>query len=104
MGATRVRGHTVHRDGQTYQRGPYTQRRSTQRRRPRHKLKPKRALRNARKAIKAARRNQGWAFALYASAAGSEMLAFTVMRGGGGLLSVLGVGLTGLGTAMRRRT
>ena len=103
MVGTRVRGHTVHREGRTYQRGPYTQQRARAVK-PRRKLKLKRVVRNARKALKAAHANQGWAFAFYASAAGSELFAFTVFRGGGGLLSALGVGLTGLGTAMRKRT
>jgi hypothetical protein len=103
MPSARVRSHTVHRDGQTYQRGPYT-RRTTGRKRPRWTFKPKRAARNWRRAVKAARKNRGFTFALYGTAATSEILAFTVFRGGGALLSVTGVGLTGLGTWMRKRT
>jgi len=103
MASTRVRGHTVHRDGQTYQRGPY-QRRTKRPKRKAWKLKPKRALRNFRKAAKAARRNQGWAFLAYAGAGSSEILAFTAFRGGGALLSVAGVGLGATATWLRRHS
>src|SRR5262245_31990343 len=117
MARTRVRTHVVHGPNGTYTRQHHSrQTRNGQwqrtdrnfkpykRRRPRWKLKPKRAKRNLKRAWKAAQRNKGWSFALYGTAATSEILAFTLFRGGGALLSVTGVGLTGLGTWMRKRT
>ena len=108
MARQRVRTHVVHGKRGTYTRtehsrvGPNGQPKPRPRK-PR-KVRPKRALRNARKALRAAKRNQGFAFLAFGSAAVSEAMAFTVLRGGGGLLSALGTGLFGLGTAMRART
>jgi hypothetical protein len=119
MARTRVRTHVVHGKDGTYTRKTHSrQTRGGQwqrtdrngkpvrpaRRRPRWKLKPKRAARNFKRAYRAAKKNKGWTFALWGTAASSEILAFTVFRGGGALLSVTGVGLTGLGTWMKKRT
>ena len=104
MATERVRTHVVHGKHGTYTRTSHTRQTNRRRRQPRWKLKPKRALRNAKRAYRAAKRNQGWTFALWGAAASSEILAFTAFRGGGALLSVAGVGLTGLGTWMRGRT
>jgi hypothetical protein len=115
MATTRVRTHVVHGKQGTYTRKQHS--RSTRgggwqrtdpngkpkpRPKPKHRLKPKRALRNAKRAYRAAKRNKGWTFLLWGSAASSEILAFSVFRGGGALLSVAGVGLGGLGTWMKR--
>jgi hypothetical protein len=112
-----VRTHVVHRqDGTTYTRhyhsrstrGGQWQRTDSKgnfkrRPKPRHRFKPRRALRNAKRAYRAAKGNHGWTFLLWSSAATSEILAFSIFRGGGALLSVAGVGLGGLGAAMKRR-
>lgn len=104
MATERVRTHVVHRDGKTYTRTSHTRHTNRRRRPPSWKLKPKRALRNAKRAYRAAKRNQGWTFALWGTAATSEILAFTAFRGFGALFSVAGVGLTGLGAWMRGRS
>lgn len=115
MARTRVRTHVVHGPNGTYTRHYHSRQtrdgkwhptdsngQFKRRPKPRHRLNPKRALRNAKRAWKAAQKNKGWTFLLWGSAASSEILAFSIFRGGGAVLSVAGVGLGGLGTWMRR--
>lgn len=118
MARTRVRTHVVHGRNGTYTRHYHSRQTAggqwqrtdrngkplnKRRPKPRHRFSPRRALRNAKRAYRAAKGNHGWTFLLWSSAASAEILAFSIFRGGGALLSVAGVGLGGLGAAMKRR-
>jgi hypothetical protein len=98
VAVTQVRTHTVKRGGKTYTRSQHT------RKGDRAKLRPRRALANARRAHGAVKGGKKAAGALFATAAVTEILAFTVFRGVGGLLVVVGAILAVAGAGLWKRT
>jgi hypothetical protein len=104
--SARVRTHKVRLGGTTYRRRAHTRATTGSRERlpVEFKLRPRRAWHNARRSRWAAQRGKRAKAALYASAAVTEILAFTVFKGVGSLLAVAGVALFLLGGGMRGRT
>lgn len=99
MAVTQVRTHKVKGPGgKTYTRTQH------QRKGGRAKLRPRRALANARRAHGAVKGGKKAAAALFATAAVTEILAFTLFRTAGGLLVVVGVILGVAGAGLWKRT
>lgn len=67
------------------------------------KLQPRRALANAKRSHKAWRGGKKAAGAAFATGAVLEILAFTVARGAGGILFVLGVVAVAAGTFLWKK-
>jgi len=93
---SRVRTHTVNRDGTTY-----TRRRHSRNQGGRGaggmKLRPARAWTNAKRAHMSMRQRKRLAAGLFAAAAITEITAFTVFRGVGGFMFVAGAGIALIG-------
>lgn len=68
------------------------------------KLRPSRAWKNAKRSHRAARGGYKAAAFCWGTAATAEILAWTVLKGAGGILSILGVVLAAAGAASLRRT
>lgn len=91
MPRTDVRATKVTRNGRTHRRQAHTRR---------TRLQPRRAFRNVRRSRRAFKKNRNVAGAIFATAAVSELAAFTVARSVGGVLFVIGAGLGILGYGM----
>lgn len=99
----RVRTHTVRRGGKTYTRTQHDRRgqgRSSQG----MKLRPRRAWANAKRAHLSAKQRKRARAGLFAAAAVTEIAAFTVFKGVGGILFVTGLGICLLGAGLQART
>lgn len=70
----------------------------------RWRFRPQRAVVNARRSRRAARRGKRATAALYATAAVSEILGFVVFRGVGGVLVVAGVVFAVVGAFLSARS
>ena len=102
---SRVRTHKVHRGGKTYVRRAHTRAAGPSKAKAHGwNLQPRRAVRNAKRSHKYWGKGRHISSALFAGAAVSELLAFTVFRSVGGLLAVAGIVLAATGQSIRSRT
>ena len=99
---TRVRRHTVRRGGKTHTRTQHDRRGDA--RSQGMKLRPRRAWYNAKRANLSLKHKRHASAALFATAAVTEITAFTVFRAVGGILFVAGMGLALLGAGLKART
>ena len=100
----KVRTHTVIRDGKPYTRHQHTRKNKGGRRADGMKLRPGRAWGNAKRAHMSLKHRKRLRAGLFATAAVTEIAAFTVFRGVGGVLAVAGLGVFLLGVGLKART
>lgn len=100
----RVRTHTVIRDGRPHVRQQHDRRNRGGRGAGGMKLRPQRAWFNAKRAHLSLKQRRRVRATLFATAAVTEIAAFTVFKGVGGLLAVVGLGLFIVGAGLKART